>query len=278
MVIKMKYLLISSIIVFILIIAIMLYDMSHYKFTTYKLKTDKFKESRRFIFICDLHNKVYKDNNIDLLNKIRAQRPDAILVGGDLMVGNPLKSTKVARDFIDELTTIAKVYYSYGNHETKYTLQDKSFHEFILKSDVILLNNNSHTDKDFPITFHGLELSMDYYRRGKKTPLSKDILKSNVVDFNEHHYNILLAHNPVYFNEYAQLKPDLILSGHIHGGIIRLPFIGGVISPDLTIFPKFDAGKFTKNNTTMIISKGLGSHTIPIRFLNTPECIIIDIN
>ena len=88
-------------------------------------------------------------------------------------------------------------------------------------------------------------------------------------------FQILLAHNPVYFKQYAAWGADLTLSGHLHGGIIRLPLIGGVITPQAKLFPRYHAGKYQIGKKTLIVSRGLGTHTIPIRFNNKPELSVI---
>ena len=89
--------------------------------------------------------------------------------------------------------------------------------------------------------------------------------------------NVLLAHNPVYFDTYAAWGADLTLSGHLHGGIVRLPLLGGVISPQMKLFPDYTRGCHTKENHRMIVGAGLGSHTIPIRINNPPELVVIDV-
>ena len=90
-------------------------------------------------------------------------------------------------------------------------------------------------------------------------------------------FQILLAHNPDYFPEYAAWGADLVLSGHLHGGVARLPLLGGVVSPRLHFFPRYDGGKFTHGNSVMIVSRGLGMHTIPFRFNNPGELVEITI-
>ena len=92
---------------------------------------------------------------------------------------------------------------------------------------------------------------------------------------NPYEYNILIAHNPVYFSTYEEAGYDLVFSGHVHGGIIRLPIIGGVCSPQVKLFPKYDKGRFDINDSVMILGAGLGTHTIPIRFNNPPEIVVV---
>ena len=93
----------------------------------------------------------------------------------------------------------------------------------------------------------------------------------------EGEYGILLAHNPAYFEAYASWGADLTLSGHVHGGIMRLPWLGGVLSTSLTLFPKYDGGEFCRGERRMIVSRGLGSHTVPIRIFNPAELVVVEL-
>ena len=93
----------------------------------------------------------------------------------------------------------------------------------------------------------------------------------------EKHFHILMAHNPVYFDTYAAWGADLTLAGHLHGGIIRIPGIGGVITPQVKLFPEYDRGFFERNGKYMAVSAGLGEHTVPIRIFNPPQLILLTI-
>ena len=88
-------------------------------------------------------------------------------------------------------------------------------------------------------------------------------------------YTVLLAHNPDYFERYREWGADLVLSGHVHGGVMRLPFFGGVIGTNFRLFPKYDGGLFREDGATMIVSRGLGAHTIPLRIWNPAELVEI---
>ena len=124
---------------------------------------------------------------------------------------------------------------------------------------------------------YGYDLPMKYFekfnRYGYETSQITEAL--GVCERSETIYQILLAHNPVYFQRYAEWGADLTLSGHLHGGIIRLPLIGGVITPQAKLFPRYCAGKYYIGENTLIVSRGLGTHTIPIRFNNPPELSVI---
>ena len=91
-------------------------------------------------------------------------------------------------------------------------------------------------------------------------------------------YNILLAHNPDYLKQYAKWGADLVISGHVHGGIMRLPFLGGIIAPSFKIFPKYSGGLYEEGESKMILSTGLGSHTIPVRVFNPAQLVVLEID
>ena len=88
---------------------------------------------------------------------------------------------------------------------------------------------------------------------------------------------ILIAHNPLYFEEYAAWGADVVVSGHVHGGIMRLPLLGGVLSPNLSLFPKYDGGRFELGKSSLLLSRGLGTHTVPLRIFNPGELVVVEI-
>ena len=94
---------------------------------------------------------------------------------------------------------------------------------------------------------------------------------SEILKDSENDFTVLLSHRPEHLSVYAKHSIDLCLTGHAHGGQIRLPFIGGLFAPNQGFLPKFDAGLFKEQNTTMVISRGVGSSQFPLRFLNPPE-------
>ena len=126
------------------------------------------------------------------------------------------------------------------------------------------------------INILGLHLTDGYYKRFIKKPLDRSYLNQLLGEANEDEYNILIAHNPDYFDVYSDWGADLVLSGHNHGGLVRLPFVGGVISPRLRLFPKYDYGMFSDKHSTLILSNGLGAHSLKIRINNIPELVIIN--
>ena len=128
------------------------------------------------------------------------------------------------------------------------------------------------------VDIYGLDLPEYWYHKvWQKREFSKEKVEKLLGSVKKDKFSILLAHNPEYFKSYAKWGADLTVSGHIHGGIMRLPWIGGVISPSLRLFPKYDSGEFEENGKKMILSRGMGLHHIKLRFFNRPEISVIKI-
>ena len=125
------------------------------------------------------------------------------------------------------------------------------------------------------IDLYALSIPRVYYERKARVNLRGEDVKRLLGEADSNRFSLLLAHNPEYFKGYADWKPDLVISGHNHGGIARLPFIGGLISPRFKLFPHYDGGLFEEYGSKMILGRGIGSHTIPFRFLNPGELIVI---
>jgi hypothetical protein len=125
------------------------------------------------------------------------------------------------------------------------------------------------------IALYGLNLTTEYYKRFLKTPMPPSYLNDLFGTCDEGMYHIFMAHNPEYFEEYVTWGADLIFSGHVHGGMVRLPFLGGAVSPMIHFFPKYDKGLFENSNRYMILSGGLGNHTFKFRVNNLPEIVSV---
>ena len=140
--------------------------------------------------------------------------------------------------------------------------------------------NDSMTDKD-TINIYSLILPFNTYRylfsNRNVIKVDYDYIRNKLGDLDRDDYNILLSHNPLYFPSYVKWGTDLVFSGHVHGGIIRLPFFGGLLSPDRTFFPKYCCGEYKEDNTTMYVTRGLGGSAIRVRINNRPEIIIVEI-
>lgn len=264
--------------------------MAEFKISKYKIRPEHGKkrpdQSFSVVLLSDLHNKSYGTNNAELLQAIRQAKPEAVFISGDMLTScDDAAEMDAAVALMDELTRKYPVYYSNGNHESRMKnrtdgteLLYEKYKNTIQSFGVHLLENtHRHLEiHGMPVAVWGLELSKEYFRRGMPAQPNGDTVRELLGEPEEVYYNILLAHHPAYFDAYASWGADLTLSGHLHGGIVRLPFFGGVISPQIRLFPKYDRGMFDKDGKKLIVSAGLGTHTINIRINNPAELVIID--
>lgn len=232
----------------------------------------------RFVFLTDLHNNCFGRENGKLLGAIREQKPEFILLGGDMIIGRDPKYNARTEEFIKKLAEEYPVYYGNGNHELNWRsatlrgmLENEIYEEELTAAGVRFLHNETVMleKRGQQIALSGVEFSKRYYKRGRVPHMESGVIGELVKKPDA--FTILLAHTPFYFEQYAQWGADLVLSGHVHGGMVRLPLLGGVASPQYTLFPEYDAGIFTKGTCKMLLSRGLGLHTIPIRVFNRPE-------
>ena len=273
---------------FIILIVVCLFSIwhasTHFHKVFYRLSSSKISKPVKFVLLSDLHDKKYGEHNVKLLKAIEEEHPDAVLVAGDMLTALEDRKENVAESFIWELGQKYRIYYGLGNHEAKMRWGRKRFGNLyevyiddITSSGATVLRNEFYDLEDWPIRIYGLDMEPKYYKRLQGTPMDNDYLERTLGAIDTEYYNILLAHNPTYFEEYARWKPDLVLSGHVHGGLVRLPFLGGVIAPSLKLFPKYDGGRFTIKNSTMLLSRGLGFHSVEFRMWNPGELVVIEL-
>ena len=253
----------------------------HFVTTTYDISTHGRTGDHRFVVLADLHDCRYGEGNRKLINKIHEINPDVILIPGDLTVKHDSLDDKKVKSMLSLLHELCKkypIYYSPGNHEIRMQNYDAYKHEL----DHLGIRYAENRELFFPdpgIRIYGLGLPIEWYR--ENLPLGVNQLGAflhRVRADQVGNYTILLAHDPRHFEAYSTWGADLTVSGHLHGGIMRLPFLGGVISPSLGLFPKYDAGVFEKDGKKMVVSRGLGSHTLKFRFFNPPELVVINLN
>ena len=261
---------------------IVTFKVTHYDVQSNKL--NKLKDERKIVFLTDLHNNSYGKDNEKLLTAIKEQNPDLILIGGDMLVGKPDISTEVAEHFVGKLTEICPTYYANGNHEQRMKIYPEKFgtkyHKYksVIEKTGVRFLENEHVDliiDDCEIQIHGLEIPREGYKKFRKTFISLEQIEECIGKADATKYQILLAHNPIYTDTYLKWGADLVLAGHLHGGIVRIPGLGGVITPQFCLFPKYSGELTVKDGKSVVVSKGLGTHTIRIRFLNPAELIVL---
>ena len=266
------------------LIWVMIYDTNRFVVSKYVFSDSRIKKNCRAVVIADLHNKQYGKGNEKLVEAIRNIKPDFILVAGDIPVATPDKPLDIAVDFIKKISEMCPIYYGNGNHEHRMKLYPQIYGDMserytkeLERTGVKILVNENITLQDFGIKIYGSEIEKKYYKRMQMTVMEEDYMSKILGTPSADMYNILIAHNPQYFDNYAAWGADLVLSGHIHGGIARIPIINkGIFSPAIQFFPKYDSGRYEIGKSTMLLSRGLGMHTIPIRLFNPGEIIQID--
>ena len=232
----------------------------------------------RIAHVSDLHNAEMGENNADLLAMLKEASPDLIAITGDI-IDCDRTDTAVAIAFVQEAVKIAPCYYVTGNHEAwvgteVYNTMEQTFTALgvtVLHDQAILLSLNGET-----ITLAGID-DPTFTRKqkgGNGLPITPQDL-SNLYPSDS--FRILLFHRPEYFDTYVDADIDLVLSGHVHGGQFRLPFLGGLYGPDQGILPAYDGGLYTEGGTNMIVSRGIGNSGFPIRFNNRPNVVLIEL-
>lgn len=267
----------------------MIRELRDFRVTKYRICSQKLngiKREKKIIFLSDLHNRMYGEENERLLESIRNQHPDLILIGGDMLVRKDGNSYDKTVHFLAKLPGICPVYCANGNHEQKLKeLPDKyeqSYEEYkkaLTASGIHMLENASETVKleEVPVKLSGLEIPLGAYARFGKKELSLKEITDRIGEHGDD-YQILLAHHPGYMKEYLAYGADLILGGHYHGCVVQLPGIGGVISTNFTLFPKYSGGIYPEGEQTSVVSRGLGTHSVPLRLWNWPELIVLELS
>ena len=246
---------------------------------TYTLETEKIDTPVRIALVTDLHSCRYGDNQSELLNAITAQKPDMILLGGDIF-DDEIDDANTAV-FLAGIAGKYPVYYVTGNHECWSGAEAFAVKMAILeKYGIPVLSQESVT-----LDIRGERLIVCGVDDPESYLLDADALYYDarldqvLADTAEENYTILLAHRPEYFPSYAARDFDLVLCGHAHGGQWRIPYVmNGLIAPNQGLFPKYAGGLYEQNDTCMIVSRGLARETTRIpRIFNRPELVIVEI-
>ena len=279
------------------------------KINTFYVKNDKNSDKLKLVFISDFHNKKFKNNNDDLILKIKNLKPDYVILGGDFVdfstFQSKINNVKYIHtfDFINKLAkelnnnsnsenyNFKGIFFGFGNHELR--LKKRADSDYLINiynelinilniNNIKILENNTYKLTN-NITLSGLNLFEGYYnnffeKKNMHEHISNDLLEKSFSNINTSNFNIMLFHKPDYCEDFINYGFDLVLSGHNHGGLINFPFIGPLFSPDLKLFPKYNCGKYNYKDKTIIVSSGIGEHFIKIRVNNLPEICVININ
>lgn len=263
---------------------VMIWDTNRFVVKKYMFQSDKLKKNCRIVFLSDLHNKEYGGDNERLLKAIEELSPDLVLVGGDMLTAKPGVSFQKAASFLLKCVEKYPVYYALGNHEYRLRIYPENYGAMyqdymacIAKGDIRFLDNESLLLPEYGIRLTGLTIEKKYYKRFAKRKMEEGYLLKTIGRPDESSYQILLAHNPEFYPDYAAWGSDLVLAGHVHGGVARIPGFKGMVSPSLLPFPHYDGGLFEEAGSRMVVSRGLGMHTIPVRLFNPGELIVLEL-
>ena len=244
----------------------------------FTVTSDKISVPLRMLLISDLHDHCFSNSNEKLVEKIREQSPDLIIVDGDIS-----ENDDVAVELVRSLTEIAPVYYSLGNHEYYYVeAGHDDLQEDLEEAGAVVLNYQS---VDVKVNGNSIRLG-GLYEYGFDTSMQSAEENQKVISYLEEYvdtdrYLVMCAHRPESFYPWDmadQWGIDLVLSGHLHGGQAIIPGIGGLYNPLDGFFPKYDYGQYKLGNSDMIITRGLGSNPkILPRFNNPPEIAVVDV-
>ena len=244
----------------------------------YEIVSDRIPEAFagfRIAQVSDLHNKDFGEGYGQLLTLLSEINPDIIVVTGDL-IDSRQTDLDIALEFAWQAGKIARVYYVSGNHEARVP-EYEDLKTGLVKAGVVILENQKIqiTREGESITLMGIEdpSFQEDYLFGDSESVARQAIEN--LQNESDGYTILLSHRPELFDLFVETEMDLVFSGHAHGGQFRLPFIGGLVAPNQGFFPKYYVGQFTEENTTMIVSRGVGNSIIPIRFNNRPEIVLV---
>jgi len=246
----------------------------HFERTCYELSSAKINEPVSIAVLSDLHSTEYGKGNRELIDAVREEEPDFIAMAGD-MVNKDDGNFSVILDLCRELKEIAPVYYVPGNHEgtVMYGRFDSVELDKILEEAgaTVLVNEvTEFTKGDTTVRIGGISTDVHGYDRfaGEKLESFWD----------EEGYKLVLSHFPdLYYDKLKDADFDLALAGHYHGGIIRIPGLGGFYHPETGFFPRYSGGQYALTEGTLIVSRGIGGHGIVPRINNRPELVMIKI-
>ncbi len=249
--------------------------------TLKNLKIPKTFNGYKIAHISDFHNRENKVFLEKIVITLKENNPDIIFLTGD-MVDELRTNTKVALSLIKKLTEIAPVYYVFGNHESDVEKHyPVLFIDYINKLEnmgVVIMNNNKisvSNPKGDKINIYGLDELYSYTGDYSLLPSVADSFLSEF-EINNNEYNVLLAHHPEQIDTYTKYGFDLVFSGHAHGGQIII-FGKGIIAPNQGLFPEYTSGMYLKDDTRLIVSRGLGNSRFPFRIFNKPHIIIAEL-
>lgn len=266
--------------IIVLFIALFLYVNNKWiTVTRHEVNTEKIAGSFdgfKIMHLSDLHDATFGKTQTRLIKQIKNEKPDVIFFTGDFIDSNRYKLDRSLK-LIDGIKEIAPIYYVTGNHEVATNRTNEIIQSLQARGVHVLQNEWKHIRKESDsLVIAGIH---DPLINGLENKTEETIIAENIEKALAHSeptsFRILLSHRPEFLSVYAKNNIDLVFSGHAHGGQVRIPFLGGLLSPGQGILPKYTSGIIKKQKTNVVISRGLGNSIMPFRILNFPEIIVV---
>lgn len=228
--------------------------------------------------VSDVHNEARGEGNAALLRALREAAPDLICITGDFL-DSRRTDLDFALELAGQLAEIAPAVYVTGNHEAR--LKDLSALEAGLAARGVRALRDGWT----PLARGGEEIALiglddPGFAAGEGWTLSEGLdqtqarLSALLAQAGDR-FSLVLSHRPELLPAYADAGADLVLSGHAHGGQVRLPGIGGLFAPGQGILPRLTSGVYARGETRLVVSRGLGNSSFPLRVFNPPEIVTV---
>ena len=241
------------------------------------LKFDKLPQAfdnYKIAQVSDIHCDRVGLSDLSFIKKIKDFNPDIIVITGDVL-DSYNNDMDIAYNILSQLAIIAPCYFVSGNHELRLPEEYEQLINIMKKLNITYMNNSKQliTKDNESINLVGVE-DYNFFKNEDKLNHRANFIKTLEELYSPNHFNILLSHRPEKFPIYSDIKYDLIFSGHAHGGQWRIPFIGGIFSPSQGFFPKYTNGNYVLEDSTLIVSQGLGNSSFPIRINNRIELVL----
>ena len=228
-------------------------------------------DGKKIVQVSDLHNATFGKNQKSLIQKVEATQPDAIFITGDL-IDSDRYDLDAALLLVDALVEMSDVYFVTGNHEVAINKVDE-IKEALVARGVIFLENET---VQWELEGESLQIAGIHDPLMKPYSLAENYTKDAIETAElTDQFTLLLAHRPEQLAVYAEHNIDVVFSGHAHGGQVRIPGIGGIFAPGQGWFPRMTDGIFRKEETQLVLSRGLGNSGFPLRILNQPEVVSV---
>ena len=241
------------------------------------LKFDKLPQAfdnYKIAQVSDIHCDRVGHSDLSFIKKIKDFNPDIIVITGDVL-DSYNNDMDIAYNILSQLAIIAQCYFVSGNHELRLPEEYEQLINIMKKLNITYMNNSNLliTKNSESINLVGVE-DYNFFKNEDNLNHRANFIETLKELYSPDHFNILLSHRPEKFPIYADLKYELIFSGHAHGGQWRVPFVGGIFSPSQGFFPKYTNGNYVLEDSTIIVSQGLGNSSFPIRINNRIELVL----